>query len=175
MRLKIVLAALGVASVAVLATGCAEMHKSAAAKAPAARVANTGQGENLDAIKKLPDWSGVWEPMLFAAPKKGAPPPVPPAQPQLTPAYAKKYAAFQAKAKKTKGIAFVTDAANCVPYGMPTSMREPYPIEFLYTPGRVTVLIETDFHRPPHLHGWAQNAGRSRSDLSGLFDRTLGR
>ena len=33
--------------------------------------------------------------------------------------------------------------ANCVPKGMPTIMEAPYPIEFVYSPGRVNILIET--------------------------------
>jgi hypothetical protein len=33
--------------------------------------------------------------------------------------------------------------ANCVPPGLPGSMNQPYPMEFLFTPGRVTILIET--------------------------------
>jgi hypothetical protein len=151
MRLKIVLAALGVASVAVLATGCAELHKSAAAKAPAARVANAGQGENLDAIKKLPDWSGVWSPRMFSARKPGDPPAgSPPSPPQFTPAYAVKYAAFQKQQQQRMkkgskyGAGFVSDVANCAPYGLPESMHLPYPIEFLFTPGRVTIAIEVD-------------------------------
>ena len=35
-----------------------------------------------------------------------------------------------------------TSAANCVPPGMPGIMGQPYPMEFLYGPGKVTILIE---------------------------------
>lgn len=101
-------------------------------------------------LSKLPDWSGVWEPARFAgrpntppAGAAGAAPPGPPAPPKLTPEYAAKYAAFQEKNKKTPGINFVTNVANCVPPGLPSSMNQPYPFEFLFTPGRVTILIET--------------------------------
>ncbi len=92
------------------------------------------------ALAKLPDWSGVWDP-AFMRPPPGAPRPAPP---KLTPRYAAEYAKFQQKNRTTPGINFVSDVASCVPPGLPQSMHEPYPIEFLFTPGRVTILIETD-------------------------------
>jgi hypothetical protein len=92
------------------------------------------------ALGKLPDWSGVWEPMLFARPRAAVKPPPPP---KLTPPYAAQYAALEEKNRTTPGLNFVSDVANCVPPGVPESMQEPYPIEFLFTPGRVTILIET--------------------------------
>jgi hypothetical protein len=98
-------------------------------------------GENAYAsLARLPDWSGVWEPMRFARPSAGEKPPAPPG---LTGAYAAQYAAFQEKNRATPGINFVSEVANCVPPGVPGSMQQPYPIEFLFTPGRVTILIET--------------------------------
>jgi hypothetical protein len=67
----------------------------------------------------------------------------PPEPPKLTPAYAPKYAAYQEKNRTTPGINFVSNVANCVPAGLPGSMLQPYPLEFLFTPGRVTIAIET--------------------------------
>jgi hypothetical protein len=100
------------------------------------------------ALAKLPDWSGVWEPSFMARPQPGAGQPAtrpaPPAPPKLTPAYAEQYAKYQEKNRTTKGINFVSSVSSCVPPGVPQSMQEPYPIEFLFTPGRVTILIETD-------------------------------
>lgn len=92
------------------------------------------------ALAQLPDWSGVWDPL------GGRPPPgaVRPGPPKLTPAYAAQYARYQQKNRSTPGINFVSDVASCIPPGLPQSMRQPYPIEFLFTPGRVTILIETD-------------------------------
>jgi hypothetical protein len=93
-------------------------------------------------LAKLPDWNGVWEPLRMARPqaaRNGAPP----APPKLTPKYAPQYAAYQEKNRTTPGINFVSPVANCVPPGLPVSMLQPYPIEFLFTPGRVTILIET--------------------------------
>ena len=90
------------------------------------------------AIARLPDWSGTWQPdwkSLFGAGGRK------PASPAATPVAAKAlaaYAAGQAKGENLQG-----DSANCVPPGMPQIMRMPYPIEFLYTPGRVTIAAET--------------------------------
>jgi hypothetical protein len=102
-------------------------------------------GNAYAALANLPDFSGVWEPARMARPAQGsgAPPPAPPKPPQFTPEYAKQYAAFQEKNRSTPGINFVSQVANCVPPGVPGSMNQPYPIEFLFTPGRVTILIET--------------------------------
>ena len=35
-----------------------------------------------------------------------------------------------------------TESANCLPPGMPTIMFQPYDVEFLFTPGRVTIIQE---------------------------------
>ena len=35
-----------------------------------------------------------------------------------------------------------SEAANCLPPGMPGIMTQPYPMEFLLTPGKVTIVIE---------------------------------
>jgi len=91
------------------------------------------------ALAQLPDWSGVWD-VTFAPPKPGAAPPQPP---KFTPAYEKQWDKYQALNKKQKGLNFVSEVASCIPPGVPQSMTEPYPIEFLFTPGRVTILIET--------------------------------
>jgi len=134
---------------AALLAGC---DKAANAPAPdAAAAAQAAKPNPYAELNKLPDWSGVWEPARLAG-RPSTPPagaagaaasPGPPAPPKLTPEYAAKYAAFQEKNKKTPGINFVTPVANCVPPGLPSSMNQPYPMEFLFTPGRVTILIET--------------------------------
>ena len=121
--------------------GCGGSGASAPADASAAPSAAPAAEQNHYAeLAKLPDWSGVWEPMRLARPSADAKPPEPP---KLTPAYAKQYAAFQEKNRTTPGINFISEVANCVPPGVPGSMQQPYPIEFLFTPGRVTILIET--------------------------------
>lgn len=82
-----------------------------------------------DALAGLPDWQGVW------STARGKDP-----EPQFTPAAAKAKAAYEAA--QAKGENLQVPAANCVPDGMPRIMRL-YPIEFLFTPGRVTIGIET--------------------------------
>jgi hypothetical protein len=91
------------------------------------------------ALAKLPDFTGVWE-ATFGGGGRGARGraggPTLPAGPQLTPAYAEKRRANQAKGAED------SQAANCLPPGMPGIMGQPYPMEFLLTPGLVTIVIE---------------------------------
>jgi hypothetical protein len=110
-----------------------------AADAPHAAAAKSSpQGDTWASIAKLPDWSGVWDFDYSAgAPGGGL---VRPAPPHLTPEYAAKFAAY--KERQKKGEEQQTSTANCVPPGMPQIMAQPYPVEFLFTPGKVTVAIE---------------------------------
>jgi hypothetical protein len=84
------------------------------------------------AIAKLPDFGGVWE-LVFGPPRGGA---GPPEQPALTPDYAAKLKVYQAEGHQDN------PTANCLPPGMPGIMNQPYPMEFLLTPGKITVIIE---------------------------------
>ena len=102
------------------------------------------------ALSKLPDFTGVWEQTFGPPPGRGAGAPARGAapaagrgrgrgafaQPQLTPAYEEKRKAIMAKGAEDK------DTANCLPPGMPGIMGQPYPMEFLLTPGQVTIVIE---------------------------------
>jgi len=117
------------------------------------------------AMAKLPDFNGVWEAgrAPAAAPAAGragagaAPPAGParggtaaaptgragggraggaPAGPQLTAAYAAKRQELAGRGAEDN------DSANCLPPGMPGIMGQPYPMEFLLTPGKVTIVIE---------------------------------
>jgi hypothetical protein len=128
---------------AVAAAMLAGCNNAAAPAKDTAAAAEAAKPNPYAELNKLPDWSGVWEPARFAGRPNTPPAGGPPAPPKLTPEYAAKYAAFQEKNKKTAGINFVTPVANCVPPGLPSSMNQPYPFEFLFTPGRVTLLIET--------------------------------
>jgi len=117
-------------------------------------------------MSKLPDFSGVWErgggggggAPRGAAPAPGATPPrggaaggggaaprgnagAPAAGGRgggmsLTPEYEAKRRAYQANPPQD------TAASNCLPPGMPGIMTQPYPMEFLLTPGKVTIVIE---------------------------------
>ena len=84
------------------------------------------------ALAKLPDFSGVWEISRAA----GAGAAAAPSRPSLTPAYEAKRKAFLAAPPED------SEAANCLPAGMPGIMGQPYPMEFLLTPGKVTIVIE---------------------------------
>jgi hypothetical protein len=122
------------------------------------------------ALARLPDFNGVWETgggggaraggappanAGAAAGSRGAAAPSPspaPARrggggggaagagrgggPSLTPEYAAKRAALLANNPED------SQTANCLPPGMPGIMGQPYPMEFLLTPGQVTILIE---------------------------------
>ncbi len=122
--------AVGVIVLNVLVAGAA-----CAADAPAAP--KSSQGNTWASIAKLPDWSGVWD-LDYRSPGSGGL--TRPAPPHLTPEYAAKYAAYREAQKR--GEAEQTETANCVPPGMPQIMAQPYPVEFLFTPGKVTVAIE---------------------------------
>jgi hypothetical protein len=97
------------------------------------------QGTSWSSIGHLPDWSGVWElDWQSGRSPLGSRPPLD--GPKLTPEYAamaEKYHAAQKAGEHEQ-----TDTANCVPPGMPQIMTQPYPVEFLFTPGKVTVAIE---------------------------------
>ena len=93
------------------------------------------QGDTLESIAKLPDWAGIWEVTFGGGPRGAAFEP-----PALTPAYAAKLKEYQDAQKR--GEIQDTPAANCVPNGMPGIMTQPYPMEILFTPGKVTIVIE---------------------------------
>jgi hypothetical protein len=99
-------------------------------------VVSAGQPQSAwAALAKLPDWSGVWE--IDWRNSRGMPPRPPM---QLTAEYQRRLDAYvkaQAQGENLQG-----EAANCVPPGLPGIMAQPYPIEFLYQPGKVVMLIE---------------------------------
>jgi hypothetical protein len=87
-------------------------------------------------LASLPDWTGIWE--VDWANKRGIRTPRP--QMKLTPEYQKKLDIYRAAQKQGENVQ--SEAANCVPPGLPGIMTQPYPIEFLYQPGKVVMLIE---------------------------------
>ena len=92
-----------------------------------------GRYANVESLKSLPDWSGIWT-FDFPMPGTGL------SAPELTPASAeelKKLLDLEAHNEEP-----ATEAANCLPPGMPTIMFMPYDVEFLFTPGRVTIIQE---------------------------------
>jgi hypothetical protein len=106
---------------------------SALASAFAAAAQSGPQGDTWESIAKLPDFASVWE-ITFGAGGFGG------EQPSLTPEYAARAKAYQDAQRR--GEIQDTPAANCVPNGMPSIMTQPYPIELLLTPGKVTIVIE---------------------------------
>jgi hypothetical protein len=93
-------------------------------------------------LAKLPDFTGVWELSFRAPPARGSAPLAgrgrgggPPAL-SLTPEFAARKKAFDANPPEDN------ETANCLPPGMPGIMGQPYPMEFLLTPGQVTIVIE---------------------------------
>ena len=81
-----------------------------------------------------PDWAGIWTPNFAVPGPSGG------EKPSLTPAAAAQLKVFEEE--DAKNVEPATDAANCLPPGMPTIMFMPYDLEFLFTPGRVTIIQE---------------------------------
>jgi len=86
------------------------------------------------ALAKLPDFTGVWEISMGGGGGRGRG--AAPQGPALTPAAAARRKQLQSEARED------SPTANCVPPGMPGIMGQPYPMEFLLTPGQVTIAIE---------------------------------
>lgn len=100
-----------------------------ASEAPIARA--DGYAE----LEQLPDWGGIWYPdwgALFAGRDAAAP--------QLTPEAQIKFDAYT-ESIRVNGPNQEAQA-QCLPPGVPGVMQQPYPIELLFTPGRVTLLTE---------------------------------
>ena len=104
----------------------------------AARAEKSGpQGDTWASIAKLPDFTGgIWETTFGGRRGRGTRP----EPPSFTSAYAAKLEAYETAQRR--GDIQDTPAANCVPPGMPNMMTQPYPIEFLFTPGKVTIIAE---------------------------------
>src|ERR1700691_1300742 len=94
-------------------------------------------GTSWSSIAHLPDSSGVWELDWHGGYLGKA---QMPALPKLTPEYAARLEKYRDAQKE--GQNQQTDTANCDPPGMPQIMTQPYPVEFLFSPGKVTVAIE---------------------------------
>jgi hypothetical protein len=104
---------------------CAGAAQAAPARTP---------GDTWESIAKLPDWRGLWQAPFFPetlgwTPIRNEPAPL--------------SAEYLAKAEATRAsTTAINDSANCLPSGMPGMMRMPFPIEFLFAPGKVVVITE---------------------------------
>jgi hypothetical protein len=84
-------------------------------------------------LDKLPDWRGLWFPVIG---KVGGD------EPSLIGEGKKIWDAHQARLKADPRYEVPETANNCEPDGMPSLMTFPYNLEFLFTPGKVTIVQE---------------------------------
>ncbi len=121
-----------VVCLALASTGAAEPPKPVLNPAPSAR--------DWADLAKLPEWSGVWVPdRKHPAFRFGS------VRPTFTPAAAVYIAAQEALVRAgTPNNIYI----NCLPEGMPSNvLMARSGSEFLFTPGRVTILGENDGSR----------------------------
>jgi len=97
-------------------------------------IADPGRATGYADLAAQPDWGGIWYPdwtLLFST--RGARPVLTERGRQLLDAY---------NASIAENGPNQEAQAMCLPPGLPGLMQQPYPIEFLYGPGRVTILTE---------------------------------
>lgn len=116
----------------------------------AATTRQSPQGDSWDSIKRLPDWSGVW--MLYRDFSDVV-------EPHLTP----KYAELQAATRAARSQA---NLSNCLPAGPSAILLHTVLYEYLFTPGRVTMLFEDGETRRIFTDG---RAHRSLDELKSSF------
>lgn len=110
--------------------------------------ARGAQGRDWDTVKQLPDWSGVWrfDDESFAKERDAShmAKPVPANAAPLNGIWeAKRLANGAANGGHGPDQGLDANAAQCIPNGMPGIMRAyPFSYEFLFTPGRVTIIPE---------------------------------
>ena len=85
------------------------------------------------ALDTLPDWRGLWFPAIG---KVGG------TEPVLIGEAKRTFDAHQAQLKANPRYEVPETSDNCEPDGMPSLMTFPYNLEFLITPGKVTVIQE---------------------------------
>ena len=108
------------------------------------------QGEDWASIARLPDWSGAWivpfedfglETQRFRNPQS---PDAPRWSPSVAAGQESVRRRVQTGVESAPGATNRQNTENCLPNGMPNVMRYAFAIEFVFTPGRVTVLLESD-------------------------------
>jgi hypothetical protein len=119
---------------------------------PAGSAQAGAPGADWDALKQLPDWSGVWAPAPPESPPKstGGQPPGPSAAGgvfgfgvPLKPKYAAMRDERMAAVRGERGRDNIplSNSGLCLPNGTPSNMG-PVAHEYLFSPGRVTILLE---------------------------------
>ncbi len=119
------------------------MTTAAAASEPAPAIDPPPTAQNWSDLAKLPDWSGVWIPESWQITTARHPP-------SWRPEILKDVEALKAleKAGHPKGL-----YVDCLPEGMPSFIIMTLgATEFLYTPGRVTILNEFDGNRQRRIY-----------------------
>ncbi len=123
-------------------TAAAGFFGSAQAAAPADKdpINAPATPQVWQALSKLPDWSGVWTPVMSdqVAQERSNPPP-------WKPEIAKQIADMYAEEKAGRPFPIID---HCFPTGMPSYMLITHnAFEILFSPGRVTLLGEGDGNR----------------------------
>jgi len=125
----------------------------AAGEAQSAKTGAAWPKGHYAALDKLPDWGGIWT----IVPGRRA-------VPTLKGRYLEEYEAWRKDSEANDGLQ-KRKTSNCTPPGMPYIMNvAQYPIEFMFTPGRVTV----------HHEAWQQwrvifTDGREHPDIEPSF------
>jgi hypothetical protein len=114
-----------------------------AAPGASAEKAITPQSRNYDSLNRLPDWSGVWvisdeSFRLAIGDTVGVAPQSDNGRVPLQP----KYLAIRNASASRKVGGAPGNLPKCLPAGMPGVLVHPMMTEYLFTPGRVTVLFE---------------------------------
>jgi hypothetical protein len=139
------LLAAGVAATLMAAAAAWAQTDDAAENAWLASKPSGPQGLTIDQIKQLPDWSGAWalDNVSFGKTREasGSTTPNNPNVPDFTPKWAA-YRLANGAANGGQGPAggVPNNAAKCIPDGMPGIMTTPLDFEYLFTPGRVTII-----------------------------------
>jgi hypothetical protein len=113
-------------------------------------------------LADLPDFSGVWE-------RGGGGGGGPGGGSALSPT--PEYAALR-DAARAGGVGGGGQMANCLPPGMPGIMSQPYPMEILITPGKVTIVIEA-FTQVRHI--FTDGRALPANPDPGFFGTSIGR
>ena len=130
---------------------------------PAAKDQGPPQGDTWESIRRLPDWSGVWVLYLEGGAKEASEDSfgTDDGRVPLTP----KYAALRASARAARAQ---NSLSNCLPAGTPGVLQHGFLHEYLFTPGRVTLLVEDGEVRRIYTDG------RPHLSLDELHDSYMG-
>ncbi|MEO8721984.1 MAG: hypothetical protein ABI395_00455 [Sphingobium sp.] len=122
-------------------------YTTVAAASPAAKAQAHAAKASVAPTRAAPDINGIWE--IYPDPFAGDANtflelPVPGNGPKLREPYASEWKAQRAKrdAMLKAGTPLVDPSTQCIPEGMPAIMGAIFPLQFLQTPGQVTVLAE---------------------------------